>query len=199
MRLTKVAPEPPNRFSWKPRSDGGPVNTAVRRLSSCYESEIVETKRVFQSIYNCDSKQNVKKPSYGIRLTCPCCGYPTLGERTSYEICFLCSWEDDGQDDQGADEIRGGLNHGYSLTEARENFEKYLVMYPPEEDRRIGEPDSEEERTLKQRAIEAFDKLLNEPSSEELVVLWEKIRNAEKGLYKELKRKIYEYSNLSDA
>lgn len=42
------------------------------------------------------------------RFTCPCCGYPTLDEKDSYDICLLCDWEDDGQDDLDADIIRGG-------------------------------------------------------------------------------------------
>ena len=49
----------------------------------------------------------------------------------SYEICGLCDWEDDGQDDDDADQIAGGPNSNYSLTEARGNFEKHLTMYRP--------------------------------------------------------------------
>jgi len=62
-------------------------------------------------------------------INCPCCGYPTLTERRAYEICPICDWEDDGQDDPHADVIRGGPNGKYSLSEARSNFEKYLTMY----------------------------------------------------------------------
>ena len=51
--------------------------------------------------------------------------------RMSYEICGLCDWEDDGQDDDDADQVIGGPNSDYSLTEARENFEKHLTMYRP--------------------------------------------------------------------
>ncbi|MDR2212525.1 MAG: hydrolase [Pseudomonadales bacterium] len=59
------------------------------------------------------------------RFVCPCCGYPTLDEMGSYDICELCGWEDSGQGDANADEVRGGPNSGYSLTEARQNFLKY--------------------------------------------------------------------------
>ncbi|MEA3320951.1 MAG: CPCC family cysteine-rich protein [Bacillota bacterium] len=41
------------------------------------------------------------------RETCPCCGYPPLEERGNFEICILCNWEDDGQDDPYADEVWG--------------------------------------------------------------------------------------------
>ncbi len=54
---------------------------------------------------------------------CPCCGYPALTERNAYEICIICDWEDDGQDDKNADQMLGGPNGELSLTEARINFE----------------------------------------------------------------------------
>ena len=37
----------------------------------------------------------------------------------------MCYWEDDGQDDHDADEIRGGPNYDLSLTAARENFREF--------------------------------------------------------------------------
>jgi hypothetical protein len=55
-------------------------------------------------------------------LRCPCCGCKTLSERTAFEICEVCFWEDDGQDDCDADENRGGPNGSLSLTEARANY-----------------------------------------------------------------------------
>lgn len=68
---------------------------------------------------------------FGARFVCPCCNYPTLLGRISYEICGLCDWEDDGQDDDDMDEVAGGPNSNYSLTEARRNFKKHLTMYRP--------------------------------------------------------------------
>ncbi|MFH8837332.1 CPCC family cysteine-rich protein [Streptomyces sp. NPDC017868] len=53
---------------------------------------------------------------------CPCCGYLTLGERGTFEICDVCFWEDDGQDEHDAGVIRGGPNGPLSLTQARENY-----------------------------------------------------------------------------
>jgi hypothetical protein len=52
---------------------------------------------------------------------CPCCGYATLGEVDEYEICKLCFWEDDGQDNPQEDESWGGPNK-LSLSDARINF-----------------------------------------------------------------------------
>ncbi len=67
---------------------------------------------------------NVTKPamSDGSMYACPCCGKRALSERGSYEICKTCGWEDDGQDEHDADEVRGGPNGRFSLTEARKLF-----------------------------------------------------------------------------
>lgn len=56
------------------------------------------------------------------RFACPCCHFLTLDERGRFEICPVCFWEDDGQGDADADEVRGGPNGGLSLSEARSNF-----------------------------------------------------------------------------
>jgi len=58
-------------------------------------------------------------------LRCPCCGYRTLSERTVFEICEVCFWEDDGQDDGDADECRGGPNGSLSLSAARANYLRF--------------------------------------------------------------------------
>jgi hypothetical protein len=62
---------------------------------------------------------------------CPCCQYPTLTSRNNFDICFLCNWEDDGQDDHNDDLVLGGPNQSYSLSEARQNFKQYLTSYRP--------------------------------------------------------------------
>jgi hypothetical protein len=53
---------------------------------------------------------------------CPCCRHPTLEGRGQFEICFACGWEDDGQDDEDADTVRGGPNGSPSLTDARRAY-----------------------------------------------------------------------------
>lgn len=63
--------------------------------------------------------------------TCPCCGYPLLGERVAFEICPLCWWEDDGLDDDaegypGDLDRHSGPNHT-TLREAREYFERHFA------------------------------------------------------------------------
>lgn len=58
-------------------------------------------------------------------LRCPCCGCKTLDERGRFEVCLVCRWEDDGQDDYDSDVVRGGPNGRLSLTEARANFKRF--------------------------------------------------------------------------
>ncbi|MCC2669001.1 MAG: hypothetical protein K0Q72_1472 [Armatimonadetes bacterium] len=126
------------------------------------------------------------------RERCPCCGYLTLRARAVYEICELCCWEDDGQDDPRADEVWGGPNHGYSLTQARENFRRYLVMYEPERDRRICGPDNEAARDAKRLLIHAFEQLETASPDERPAVIAE-IRTQERRLRQNLKELIREY------
>jgi len=57
-----------------------------------------------------------------MRHPCPCCTYLTLDEVGAWGVCPVCFWEDDGQGDADADEIRGGQNGALSLTQARRNF-----------------------------------------------------------------------------
>ena len=72
---------------------------------------------VFTSI----SKPTESKPTY----RCPCCHALTLQGRGGFEICPVCYWEDDGQDDHDADEVRGGPNGTLSLSAARANYKQH--------------------------------------------------------------------------
>lgn len=65
---------------------------------------------------------NVTLGREGGPYRCPCCGYLTLPERGGYDLCPVCFWEDDGQDDHDADIVRGGPNYTLSLTVARHNY-----------------------------------------------------------------------------
>jgi hypothetical protein len=56
---------------------------------------------------------------------CPCCGSLTLPTRGGFELCPVCFWEDDGQDDHDADEVRCGPNGNLSLTQARANYGEF--------------------------------------------------------------------------
>ena len=55
-------------------------------------------------------------------VRCLCCGYRTLSAPAAFELCPVCWWQDDGQDESDADVIRGGPNGLLSLTAARANY-----------------------------------------------------------------------------
>jgi hypothetical protein len=56
-------------------------------------------------------------------VRCLCCGSRTLTTPGDFELCPVCWWQDDGQDDVDADVVRGGPNGTLSLTAARANFQ----------------------------------------------------------------------------
>jgi len=62
-----------------------------------------------------------REPVYG----CPCCKHRTLRGRAGFEICPVCYWEDDGQDEHDADVVRGGPNGNLSLREAQDNYRRF--------------------------------------------------------------------------
>jgi hypothetical protein len=62
------------------------------------------------------------EPTPGQKYRCPCCRVQTLEERGAFEICPVCFWEDDGQDDADAEVVRGGPNGRLSLSAARQNY-----------------------------------------------------------------------------
>jgi len=57
--------------------------------------------------------------------TCPCCGYKTLEELHSWDICVVCKWEDDGLQSDDPD-FEGGANDE-SLREAQKNYREIGV------------------------------------------------------------------------
>lgn len=47
---------------------------------------------------------NVQRGPEGGPYACPCCLSITLPERGAFELCPMCFWEDDGQDEHDAEE-----------------------------------------------------------------------------------------------
>ena len=109
------------------------------------------------------------------REKCPCCGSPTLQARGDYEICLLCDWEDDNQNVFQAKEVWGGPNGDYSLEEARNNFEKNLIMY-----RGKNEIDSLSIKVKKTKLLKAYQEL---EASNETTEKWLDILLLEQELY----------------
>jgi cysteine-rich CPCC protein len=125
-------------------------------------------------------------------VACPCCGYRTLTQRAAYEVCLLCWWEDDGQDEHDADKIRGGPNGKESLTSARLNFHDHLTMYPQDADSRVGGADTAEEIQAKRALMAALDRL-REVSPSDDPVLSVEIERAEAVLEAETDKKVRAY------
>lgn len=63
-------------------------------------------------------------------VRCLCCGSRTLTAPGVFELCPVCWWLDDGQDEVDADVVRGGPNGTLSLTAARANFLAYGASDP---------------------------------------------------------------------
>jgi hypothetical protein len=107
--------------------------------------------------------------------TCPCCGYPTLQSRNCYEICHLCWWEDDGQDDADLDEV-GGPNDPYSLVKARKNFKTSGIMFDHSDERY--QPIGSAIHSFRGTIITAFEKLRTTSDEKERRQLFRFIKKA---------------------
>ncbi len=87
--------------------------------------------------------------------SCPCCGYRPIRERGNYEICKVCWWEDDGQDNQDSEQIMGGPNYGISLVMGRYNYLIYGLYDPKRTD--LIELKAEKDEFKKGRIFEIID------------------------------------------
>jgi hypothetical protein len=64
------------------------------------------------------------------RYRCPCCGYLTLCAPAAMELCPVCWWEDDGQEQDDATEACLTVNGELSLAEARRHFAVCGAAHP---------------------------------------------------------------------
>ena len=64
------------------------------------------------------------------RFCCPCCGSRTLEAPAAMGLCPVCWWEDDGQDDSDAGEVRLTVNGYLSLKEARRYYAECGASHP---------------------------------------------------------------------
>lgn len=87
--------------------------------------------------------------------SCPCCGYRTISERGNYNICKVCWWEDDGQDNQHSESVMGGPNYGISLVKGRYNYLIYGLYDPKRTD--LMERKVEEKQYKRGRVFEIID------------------------------------------
>ena len=108
------------------------IHEAIQRelggFRSAYLSELLREQG--------GSLGTIEGESEPLPATCPCCGAASLEERGVWEICAVCWWEDDGQDNHNADVVLGGPNGGVSLTEARMNYLRHGIFDPGRADLR---------------------------------------------------------------
>ena len=64
------------------------------------------------------------------QFRCPCCGYKTLETPAALALCPVCWWEDDGQEDADAAEVRLTVNGDLSLKQARTYFSRFGAAHP---------------------------------------------------------------------
>jgi hypothetical protein len=65
-----------------------------------------------------------------VRFRCPCCGYKTLEAPDALGLCPVCWWEDDGQEDEDAADVRLTVNGSLSLNEARTHYAHCGAAHP---------------------------------------------------------------------
>jgi hypothetical protein len=154
--------------------------------------ELASRRQWFERYFTNTAEDLLAEHGLRHRYTCPCCGYPTLLHRSYHEICELCGWEDDGQDDPDADEVFGGPNYQYSLTLARNNFVRHGIKYSPGGDQRMF-PDSSVETHAKRAIIKAFDLMIKQADAATQLALWALIGENEWILRHELDRRVENY------
>lgn len=68
--------------------------------------------------------------SVAILYRCPCCGHRTLEVPNAMGLCPVCWWEDDGQEDGDASEVRLTVNGQLSLNQARAYYWQCGAAHP---------------------------------------------------------------------
>jgi len=87
----------------------------------------MEIFQVISNLFKPNSKwYSPKDPT--LRVKCECCEYISITESGNYLICPVCFWEDEGTGWE-LDEP-SGANHGLSIRQGRENFQKYGACEP---------------------------------------------------------------------
>lgn len=123
---------------------------------------------LFPAIKGFDARQDI---SSTLPNSCPCCGYMTLSSRCQYDICAICFWEDDGQDEQEANAVWGGPNGDYSLTSYRVEMHDWL------EQLKTGNTDLNENERLAGKTLNELDNLIEHNKTDKELVL-SKIKKA---------------------
>lgn len=111
--------------------------------------------------------------------TCPGCGFPSLSEDWFHEICSVCNWQNDGQDDPEANLVSGGPNYQLSLTENRLIIGRKLNELANENQSEINHNPLEVLQAFEKhntRMIALEDKMMDVKSDDPLWEEWHKTR-----------------------
>ena len=125
----------------------------------------------------------IKHPGAGLNyaryFTCPACGYPVWnfspdtsfdlgGNPYFYEICLLCDWADlyDYLYSEIQEEVEYDPNFGYTLSRARENFEKYLCIFTPQDGPLFAYNTEKAVLSLKKKLCAIYDEMIMETGQE---------------------------------
>jgi hypothetical protein len=111
-----------------PRITGAAAGSEASSAVPPHMSMTCEARRAWWDAYFESEDPDVLRARPNAMYCCPACGYPTLSRRADYQICGLCDWQDDGQDDPEPG-VSGGSNGECSLAEARHNWEARRSMY----------------------------------------------------------------------
>jgi hypothetical protein len=117
---------------WVPASDLPELNQHIRGFIEIVEAFPGEAfKGSLDPLTHVPSSISPPRTSRApLKISCPCCRALTLDMRGGFECCPVCYWEDDGQDDADADDVRGGPNGTLSLSQARANFAVHGASEP---------------------------------------------------------------------
>lgn len=99
-----------------------------------------------------------------IGLPCPACGYPTVRSRSSYEICEICRWEDDGTDRSQPDKP-SGPNRDVTLRQAATNLVRHGIAEDPANPLTPSEYTHPDVLAAVDRVRAAYERLLADRSS----------------------------------
>jgi hypothetical protein len=105
---------------------------------SCNGTKVIDLGIWAISVYFEDSRNptylrarpSLRRSFLETRFRCPCCGFKTLEAPAALALCPICWWEDDGQEDADAAEVRLTVNGDLSLQEARQHFALCGAAHP---------------------------------------------------------------------
>lgn len=143
------------------------MSTENENINSIIQRRHWFQKHLNQFVVSPRKYNRLKKKLY----TCPCCAFPTLHVRNLYDVCTVFFWEDNGQDDPEVDEVWGGPNGDYSLTDARRNFTNYQSMFSPKDEYDFSIHSGVSAQKAKQKLMDYYNEIrenLNRYSQQEI-------------------------------